>query len=215
MRIAHQSPTELVVRDSSMWISAICAAAALTIIFFAITQNKPSGFLVAAFFLLFTIILARTSTFTFDGMQRMVRWRGYKPFQSASGMIPFDDISDITVDASSAGSRGTPVYRLSLLTSNGTLPMAYVYSGSNDAYASLRREILGFLKPGVQAPEHSTIASNGISSGIESSIRSLLQQGRKIDAIALLRTTERIGLTEAVGRIDAIEAKTKAETHPR
>lgn len=212
MRIASQSPTELVVKDSTLWISALCGAAALATAYFALAKHQPRGLLGGAFFLLFTIAFARHTVFTFDGMQRMVRWSGYKPFHSASGSISFDEIADITVETSFGGNN-VPTYRLSLKTANGLVPMAFVYSGSNDGYASLRRTILALIKPGLQeTPADAPHASGAIPGDLDSAIRSLLLQGRKIDAIALLRTRERIGLIEAVKRIDEAGAKIKAES---
>jgi hypothetical protein len=212
MHIASQSPTELVVKASTVWISAICGASALASTSFSVVENKPNGLFGAAFFLFVAIAFARRTVFTFDAMQRIVRWNGYKPFKSISGSIPFDEVSDITVDAS-VGGHNVPTYRLSLQTARGATPMAFVYSGSNDGYASLRRTILTFMKPGQQEPRSDPHAASGaIPVDLDSSIRSLLQQGRKIDAIALLRTRERIGLTEAVQRIDAVNARIKAES---
>jgi hypothetical protein len=212
MRIASQSPTELVVKDSTLWISALCGAAALATVYFSIAKHEPRSLLGGAFFLLFTIVFARHTVFTFDGMQRIVRWSGYKPFHSTSGSVSFDEIADITVETSSGGNN-VPTYRLSLKTADGLVPMAFVYSGSNDGYASLRGTILALIKPGLQGtPADAPNASGVIPGDLDSSIRSLLLQGRKIDAIALLRTRERIGLIEAVKRIDEADARIKAES---
>ena len=211
MRIASQSPTELVVKDSSVWISVLCASVALALILFGIVKAQPNTFAGAAFFLLCGIIGARTTAFTFDGVRRVVQWNGYKPFKRASGTIPFDDISDIVVEATSGGDAIT--YRLSLTTSQGAVPMAYVYTSSKDGYAELRSQILGFIRPGLAgAPPDTGVNADGIPADLDSSIRSLLNQRRKIDAIELLRSRGRIGLTEAVKRIDAVDKNMKAGT---
>jgi len=42
------------------------------------------------------------------------------------------------------------------------------------------------------------------------SIRSLLRQGRKIDAISLMRSGSKISLTEAVERVEEIDKSMKA-----
>lgn len=211
MRIAHRSLTELVVRDSSLWMSGVCAGGALLLAGYGIAEREINFFWIAGFFLLCATILARTTTFTFDGMHRIVRWHGYKLFKQSSGTIPFDDIADITIEISTAGS-GTPTYRLSLRTSTGVVPMAYLYTASRDAYASLRQELLSFLRPGLREPPPDLHAPvDGIPAALESSLRVLLARGRKVDAIALLRATEHIGLAEAAGRINAIDAKLKTE----
>jgi hypothetical protein len=211
MRIVHRSLTELVVRDSSLWMSGVCAGGALLLAGYGIAEREINFFWIAAFFLLCGTILARTTTFTFDGMQRVVRWHGYKPFKKASGTIPFDSIADITIEISLTGS-GAPTYCLCLGTTAGPVPMAYLYTASRDAYVSLRQELLRFLRPGlVELPPDLHAPSDGVPAALESSFRVLLARGRKVDAIALLRATEHIGLAEAAGRIQAIDAKRKTE----
>jgi hypothetical protein len=70
----------------------------------------------------------------------------------------------------------------------------------------LRRDILDFLKPGSQLPSAEPgVLSGGIPADLEPSIRSLLSQGRKIDAVALLRSTRRIALADAMARVEQIE----------
>ena len=216
MRIANQSPSELIVKDSGIWISVLCAVAALALILFGSVQAKASLFLVAALFLLFAAIAAQSVTFTFDGIQRIVRWSGYKFFMSTSGSILFDDINDIATEAI-AGQGGTLSYRLAILTAQGATPMAYAYSPRRDGYAALRAQILEFIRPGLhrRISESQTPSFDAIPVDLESSLRSLLSRGRKTDAISLLRSRRRIVLKEAVRQIDAIGEKVKADDRSR
>ena len=52
--------------------------------------------------------------------------------------------------------------------------------------------------------------SNAVGAGDLESIRSLLAQGRKIDAISLVRSGSKISLTEAVERVEEIDRNMKA-----
>ncbi len=133
---------------ASRWVSAICAAAALFTLYFAITRHQPTGLFLAAFFLLFALIMDLRKTFTFDAVQRIVRWNGRKVFKAESGEIRFDDITDIGTESSRAGRRDVVVYRLTIITPQATIPMAYAYSGDGDHYSLLRGQILDFVKPG-------------------------------------------------------------------
>lgn len=219
MRIVSQSPTEMVVKDTSLWISVLCAGAALALILFGIAQARPNVFLVAALFLLFATIVARSTTFVFDGIHRVVRWSGYKPFKSRSGVIAFDDVTDVTTEASSSGDSAT-TYRLALLTAQGATPMAYTYTNSKDAYASLRVQLLEFMRPGLHHRDahrgaEPTADLDGIPRELQSSVESLLMQGRKMDAVALLRSRQNLALKDAVARVDAVDKKMKAETQPQ
>ncbi len=149
MHIARQTPQELVVVAGSRWVSAICAAGALFTLYRAITRHEPKILFVAAFFLLFALVMDLRKTFTFDAMQRIVRWKGRTVLKAESGEIPFDDITDIGTESKRAGSnRDVPVYRLTLITPGATIPMAYTYNGQPDGYSTLREQILTFVKPG-------------------------------------------------------------------
>ena len=86
-------------------------------------------------------------TFNFDAMERTVRWKG-KVFKAESGEIPFDDIIDIGTESTRAGNRDVLVYRLTIVTPRGAIPMAYAYNGRPDGYSALRGQILEFVKPG-------------------------------------------------------------------
>jgi len=155
MRIARQTPQELVVVSGTRWLSGICLAAALITLYLETTRHLPKGYLfLPAFFLLFALIMDLRKTFAFDAMQRIVRWKGRRVFKAESGEIPFDDIIDIgtQVTHASSGARGSevPIYRLTIITPRATIPMAYAYNGQNDGYSTLRSQILDFVKPGQQ-----------------------------------------------------------------
>jgi hypothetical protein len=67
-------------------------------------------------------------------------------FKAESGEIRFDEITDIGTEVNRAGNREVPVYRLTIITSQATIPMAYAYSGHEDRYSTLRRQILDFVQ---------------------------------------------------------------------
>jgi hypothetical protein len=207
MKITSHTPAELVVEDSSVWLSYILGTCAAVVMFFSVTQHQPRALFGAALFLLFALIADVRTTFTFDSAQRVVRWKGLKQFRTYSGTIPFDDIDDIGTETSSGSDAST--YRLTIITPNGAVPMAYSYTGRNDAYAPLREQILHFIKPELQ--QAAGLTSNGISADLEPSLRSLLEQGRKIDAIKLLQSTQNLGLSDSVKRIDLLEQNIKAK----
>jgi hypothetical protein len=146
MHIARQTPQQLVVVAGTRWVSAICATAALLTLWVAVARHEAKGLFLVAFFLLFALIMDLRKTFTFDAMQRIVRWKGRKVFKVESGEIPFDDITDIGAESTIAGQRDIPVYRLTIITPHATIPMAYAYRGQPDGYVALRQQILDFIK---------------------------------------------------------------------
>ena len=205
MRITRQTPTELVVADSSMWLSAIFAAAACMPIGITISVHKLNGFYAAAFLLLFAVVWLRKTMVTFDAQQRVVRWTARKMFKVESGTIPFDDIRDISIDTMTSD-KGTIIYRLAILTSQGAVPMESAYNSGRDYQVKIREAVLAFLHPGTPAATHSTASAVAD----DSMIGSLLAQGRKIDAIRLLRSAENVNLTEATQRVEAMDAARKS-----
>ncbi|SRR5579871_1222208 len=208
MYIASQSPTELVVEDSTVWLSWIFGVCAAAIMFFSVTQHQLRGLVGAALFVLFALIVELRTVFTFDAAQRVVRWKNLKRFKTETGSISFDEINDIGTESMS-GDSGSLTYRLTLITSTGTVPMAYSYTGHNDAYAQLRHQILAFIKPGSE--QETGVTAQGIPTDLEPSLRSLLDQGRKIDAIKLLQASQKLGLSDAVKRVDLLEQSMKAQ----
>lgn len=210
MRIIRQSATELVVKDSSVWMSVLCIGGALAVGCFAWMKGEPKSLFVTAFFLLFAAIAARATTCTFDALEQVVRWRGFRLFKTSSGTVRFEDIRDITVEAMSMDKSGM-TYRLVLQTAQGPVPLANAYSGSSDGYAKLRREILAFIRPGLDAAIAPSAGVDGIPADLESSIRTLLDQQRVMDATVLLRARERISLTEAKKRIGQVRSQMQRE----
>jgi hypothetical protein len=211
MKIFRQTPQELITIDSTVWISMVCALASLPLFYVSVALGKSGSLLGACLFVLFAVIGFRKMTFVFDAMQRMVRWNGRKLLKIESGTIPFDEITDIGTETSSGGENGEVTYRLTILTPQGSVPMAYSYGGNSLRYESLRKTILAFVKPGqhnAAALEAAPFAGNATDD--ESSIRSLLKQGRKIDAVTLVRTRENLGLTQAVQRVNDVEKRMKA-----
>ena len=148
MHIARQTPERLVIVSGSRWLSAVCGVGVLYTLFLVFVRQAPRGNLyVTAFLLIVALVMDLRKTFIFDAMQRVVRWKGRTVLKAESGEIAFDDIRDIGTDCSVAA-RNVPVYRLTIITPRGTIPMAYHYNGQPDAYAGLRRQILEFVRPG-------------------------------------------------------------------
>lgn len=211
MHIVRQTPQELVVVDSSRWLSLFFAAATLFVVYISVTRHEPKSFILAAFFLICALVSDLRKSFTFDSVQRVVRWKGRTILKAESGEILFDDISsiDAEVQITSNHSASIPVYRLAITTSKGTVPMSHNYRGVKDGYSALRGQILEFMGRGSQGMFGSV--GGAAAESEESSLRSLIRQGRKMDAIELVRSTRNIGLTEAVKRVEAIECGVKQE----
>jgi len=209
MKITRQTETELVAVDSCLWLAGVLLAVALILVYPALFQGQPKLFLTAGVFILFSLLWLRKSTFTFDGAQRMVRYRVLRYLKTSSGSLPFEKVAGIEIETSSAPHGGT-IYRLAIATPQGPIAMADAYGGSHDHYETMRQTIQKFVMGDVlsAAAKEAAITAPGAR---EASVRALLAQGRKIDAIQMLRNDQDLDLTEATLRADAIEKEMAAK----
>lgn len=152
MHVARETAQELLVVAGTRWLAAVCAGASLVAFVSAIARHNRISLGLGVFLLLCALVMNLRKTFTFDAMQRVVRWKGRTVLKAESGEIPFDDILDIGTEEKSAssgsGGNQVPIYRVAIVTSKATIPMAYTYNGQPDRYEGLRRQILEFIGRG-------------------------------------------------------------------
>lgn len=210
MHIQRQTSMELVLQDGSMWMAFLFVPAAIAIAVSSVEKHKPLELLAAALFLLFAAAFTRHTTFTFDGMQRVARWRRRTFLKVETGSIPFDAIKDVVIDAQTGSRNNTMTYRLSINADTSSVPMANIFQGGTlEHYQKLRQQVLEFIglaAPAAAASEPtSSTATDAIPADLESSLRTLIANGRIIDAVSLLRMRQHLSLVEAKSRIDALE----------
>jgi hypothetical protein len=202
MHVTRKTNTELALVDSSIWVSVVLLCAAVPVVYTSIAHGRQSGIWVSGFFVLGAFLMWRKEVVVFDAGRQQASWWRRRAFKAASGTVPFSEITGIGMEASAAGEHGTLTYRLTILTSDKPVPMSDVYSGNRAHYEALKAEISQFLHV-----ENVEMPAAGVD---ESSILSLLKQGRKVDAIELVRASQKIGLTEAVTLVNGIDEKKKA-----
>ncbi|MGA8088537.1 MAG: hypothetical protein WCA10_14610 [Terracidiphilus sp.] len=204
MHVTRKTNQELEVVDSLIWLSVLflCVFAGFAYRVY-LEPSRNSGFGLGLV-LLFVIVPLRKETVVFDAALQQVRWKRLRMFKVATGSIPFSAITGIGIEALASG-RGGATYRLAIQTAdNKPVPMSDAYGNSRAHYESLQAEILEFLH--LDAAK----AAPAYDVGDEESIRSLLMEGRKVEAIKLMRSSQKIGLAEAVDQVDAIAQKMKA-----
>jgi hypothetical protein len=208
MRIRRQSGQELVVEDSGIALSVVLFLCSLPLFYVSTLPGKLGALFGACFFLLASLVFLRKTTFVFDAGESMVHWKGRKFLKVTRGDIPFKDVTGIGTETA-FGSNNSTSYRLTVLTTQGPVPMAFMYGGNREKYESIREAILRFLHP--EMPTAVTDRQGHSEPAIdEASIRSLLGQGRKVDAIELVRTSTKVGLTAAVRCVEEVENRMKA-----
>jgi hypothetical protein len=145
MRISRQTETELVVEDSGLWITVLLAIASAPLFYAAALPGKHGNVITALFFLICSLAFLRRSKFVFDATQQALRWNRLRFFKSSSGVIPFSEITAVTTESTSGRSSGSRIYRLTVATKHGTIPMTDTYGPGRGTYASVRDSIMTFL----------------------------------------------------------------------
>jgi hypothetical protein len=200
MHVTRKTNQELVVIDGSIWMSVLFLCAVAFISFQGLTHSMRNWWVAAGALSLFAFLMWRRETVTFDVAGQQVHWVRRRAFKLASGTIPFSDMRGITIESMS-GNHNALSYRLTILTTDKPVPMSDEYGGGQAHYEALRKQILEYVgmdKSGSPGQDH------------ETSIRALLLQGRKVDAVAFVRENYQLDLTEAVDRVNEIDAKMKA-----
>ena len=198
MHVVRKTNQQLILLDSSIWISVSLLCVSAFVAYRMVAQHNPRGLLLDGLFLLFIVLFWRKEVVVFDVATQQATWTRRRLVKVATGTIPFSEISGIGMETSSA-KNGVLVYRLTILTPNGSIPMSDTYAGDQQKYQKLKQEILDFLH---LESSSAKLISDGIDD--EASVRSLLQQGRRIDAIQLVRSTQNISLAEATQRVASI-----------
>jgi hypothetical protein len=206
MHVTRKTNQELVVLDSSIWVSVFLLCASLFVLYRLVVQDSDKkGFWLIGLFLLFILLFWRKEVVIFDAARQQAIWTRRRLFKVATGTIPFSEITGIGMETTSADRALT--YRLTILTLKGSTPMSDSYEGGQQKYAKLKQEIVDFLKLGPTVDRPGRALTNEIDD--EASVRSLLQQGRRIDAIQLVRSMQKLSLTEAHERVTAIQEQMK------
>lgn len=209
MHVVRKTDIEMVILDSSIWISIfLLCISVLLMIRVELIHARLTNYLIVGFFLLFVLLFWRREVVVFDRGRQLAEWTRRRLFRVDTGTVPFSDIVGIGMETTTGGRSQT--YRLAILTAQNSVPMSDNYSGNLQNYENLRQDILDFLR----LDQSGAMSARGsiLSSGIddEVSIRSLLRQGRKIDAIELVRTTQQISLADATDRVSALADEMKA-----
>jgi hypothetical protein len=198
--IKTTTPSQLVLRDRTLWISGVCFAAALFILYRVVAERDPAALALSALFLVgFGLVFFGASDVVFDRTAQICRLRRISALGVVRASYRFPEIADVRVEIEpSLGHSATTLCRLALVTADGTTPLTRSYEPSLARYNAMRDAIVLALA-----------ADLPLSAEIDP-VRELVKEGRRIDAIALLRQREKLGLTEAHERVARLEREVAA-----
>jgi hypothetical protein len=210
MKIVRQTESELVVEESSHWTTILCALVSLFFLYLAAIEGLHNGYISAAIFLFFALSWLNRSAFTFDAVAQTIRWKRLSSFRISSGTIPYSSVQAIKLDPVSSDRGSVTTWRLNLVTTRGPVTMCSVDRAGHNGIASLRETLVHLVEPTGLPESPGSDAPTGDNpdaartAELDDSVRRLLQQGRKIDAILLVQRTDHLDLTEATFRVNRI-----------
>jgi hypothetical protein len=208
MHALRKTNQDLVFVDSTIWLAVLLLGFSVFAGYRSYVQGSRIGFVAAGFLVLCGFLFWRKEIVTFDAGRQQANWIRRRAFASASGSVPFSEITGIGMETTS-GSRGELSYRLTILTNDKPVPMSDVYSGNHKHYEGIRQQILTFLHLDAGVAQAGEGVERNGEVDDEASVVSLLKQGRRIDAIHLVRSSQKIGLAEATDRVAHILEKMK------
>jgi len=142
-----------------------------------------------------SLAFAETARFEFAPRRRIIRWRRRWAWWHREGTIRFDEVKDVLVERP-IGDHGVPSRRIVLrLADRSTHPLraAFVPDVSDETLRIAERIRAALGRP--------------VRPAVPESVQSLLEQGRRIEAVKLLREESDLSLADAVNQVDELEAR--------
>ncbi len=191
MRISEDSPQRLVVRDQSTWITALCFIAAVFLLIVPVIAGEGFGNIwLALLFIGFGLPFLRSSTAEFDKATQVCTFSKLTVVKRSRIRIPFADVRDVKLEVEPLNSSAQrPKYLLSLVTASGMIPLSDAYEPNLDRQDRIRKVIL------------EAVGKQEMLGHQADPVRALVEQGRIVDAVALLRQRDHLDLTTARQRV--------------
>ena len=204
MRMHDQPDGTLVLTHDSTGLSRVFAALAAVILaalgyeylLAAPSSDRAIGLLIGAgTCAVMSVVFRERAYVVVNRATRSIAWTRTWAFQHRTGSLAFDEIASIMAERQ-LGDEGLPSRRLVLRTKDGkTVPLTMTYRpDTGDAMLKAAERI------------RTMMAGEAADSPV-ASVRALIDAGRVIEAITLLRDTERLSLSEAKRRVDALRSK--------
>jgi hypothetical protein len=197
VRIVEDSPTHFRMRGGSLWIAAICFAAALVAVGHVVLAHAPSKELIAAAFsAAFGLAFLRASDVTCDRHARTCQVSRFTLLGLRRWQFAFRDITNVAVETIRDPDGGdATMCRLTLTTTSGAIPLSASYQSGLGRHEAMREALVNVLFAGRSRP------------AAPDPLDALLRAGRRIDAIAYVRKRDGLSLTEAHSRVEAMRAE--------
>jgi hypothetical protein len=199
MRIVENSSSCLRLRDRTFLISVVClGGAAVTLVRAALHPDQPGMLVSAAMFIIFAFAFLRATDVTFDKEKRLCDIRRLDVMRRKRMRFAFADIVDARVEIAPVEEPAVLSCRLSLVTTSGVVPLSAGYEPDEQRYDTMREAVLD------------TVIATGPRPPAADPVRMLVEEGRIIDAMAVLRRREGVSMATALTRVNTLRDELRA-----
>ena len=161
-----------------------------------VTAHGATPLIGSAMFLLGAFFSYERNRFVFDPHLKEVRWTRRGLMSKDEGRMPFSRLHSLILQTAMGSTKNAPSVRVTLVTDEREVPLSRAYaSGMKREYEELAITIRRVLQMNAEPPDL-----------LLDSVRAALAQGRKLDAIKLVRLTKGVGLEEAKRFVEQLPA---------
>jgi hypothetical protein len=143
MKIASQTDTQLVLRESTVWSAVVLGIVTILFVGLALLPGAHMQIWRAVLFGAMFVRFYRSTTVVFDRARGTVEWKKMQLGKTTLYSLPLNSITAVLVDAKSKSSWSG--CRLMLVTPAGQTPVVETYGTYRKKCAALREAILGFV----------------------------------------------------------------------
>jgi hypothetical protein len=168
------------------------------------TLHESTPLIGSAFFFIGFLVAYERTWFEFNLALSCVRWSRTRWWSNQEGFLLFTRVKSVVLQTSLGETATCPSYRIALISDQGELPLTTAYAGGmHREYEAIVARIRTLLS---LSPSSSDILMD--------SVRVMLEQGRKIDAIRLVSHHKGLSLTEAKRFVEQLQRSPSPASAP-
>ncbi len=201
----HTEPdgTLVVTADSRLIVGVLAGAALLCTVPVlrawlngSVSAHDATPLIGSAMFLFGALASYEKNRFGFDPHRKEVRWSRRCFWSSDEGRVPFSRVRSLIIHTAVGATKTAPSVRLALVTHEKEIPLSQAYAGGmRREYEALAATIRRLMQMNAEPADL-----------LLDSVRVALAQGRKLDAIKLVRLTKGVSLEEAKRFVEQLPA---------
>ena len=153
MRIVENSPTALRLQETSGWLPALLAGAAVAIVVYVAARHAdPRQLINAGLFAVATVFFRRVSGVELDKRARTLRLSRVDMWRRSERTVAFGEITDVQVELMRPDTSSQSHSRLTVITPAGAVPLTAGFAPGLDRQIALREAMVEVVFAGRARP---------------------------------------------------------------